>query len=187
MNRAIASSTVTIKFYCKPKIQKMEDITINQKYTVSADLSDFLNPNFDENNIESRLLIQGEYIKCLEARHFLKWELSTSYYQFYNIDICLNVRTKEFTSKIDYSKNFSFCMKMKEKLSYLIKAYPGSYERYLIYVNNNDFGFKILESGNYRLQKSHEKSKLKVIEENMNRHKRLISPTISRSHLRIVV
>lgn len=129
------------------KKNQSEDITCNQKYTIKTKIRDISGLFPDVNSNDAKILILEELNKCLEARMFLLCELSSSEYKAHNIDIVSSVRTKDFNSNIDYARNFIFCLKMKEKLSSIIKCYNGFYERYLIFISDHIKYYDLLKAG----------------------------------------
>lgn len=114
-----------------------EDITCDQKYTIKTRIPDVLKLFSDVNSIEARLLIKEEEIKCMETKMFLTMELSKTDYKARDIDIVNGIRSNNFKNRMDYARNFIFCLRMKEMLSSIIKSDSGLYERYLLFTSDN--------------------------------------------------
>lgn len=124
-----------------------EDITCNQKYTIKTKIRDISGLFPDVNGNDAKLLILDEYTKCLDARMFLLCELSSSDYKAYNIDDVFSVRTKNFNSNVDYARNFIFCLKIKGRMSSIIKDCSVFYKRYLIFISDHMKYYDLLKSG----------------------------------------
>ena len=126
----------------------LENITCNQKYTIKTNIPDVLKLIADVNSDEASLLIKNETIKCMETRLFLSIELSDTDFKARGIDIVKSIKSDNFKNRMDYARNFIFCIRMKEMLSSIILANNDINKRYLIFIKNPaDYYFLKKEEG----------------------------------------